>query len=226
MKNTYWQHEGICRKHLKRRVYIKSYDNIFSLLTIFLSFTIYHVHNAVHSFRFFFFSRNVDVLVYILPIKKKKKKINVKREVSIYHHWSYIYNTLHQFIQFRTSSPFARVYLKWKRRSAIFHTFKYIRLRRSGYSFHWFDRSWEEMCRVDRLVSQFGIKQENNLRCNVVTVPCSWLQFSRIVTPCCDASSRRLRPSPLPRSPNRRLRTIRDGWTGRSWVLRCYWVAH
>lgn len=82
------------------------------------------------------------------------------------------------------------------------------------------------MCRVDRLVSQFGIKQENNLRCNVETVPCSWLQFSRIVTPCCDASSRRLRPSPLPRSPNRRRRTIRDGWTGRSWVLRCYWVAH
>lgn len=82
------------------------------------------------------------------------------------------------------------------------------------------------MYRVDRLVSQFGIKQENNLRCNVETVPCSWLQFSRIVTPCCDASSRRLRPSPLPRSPNRRRRTIRDGWTGRSWVLRCYWVAH
>lgn len=100
MKNTYWQHEGICRKHLKRRVYIKSYDNIFSLLTIFLSFTIYHVHNAVHSFRFFFFSRNVDVLVYILPIKKKKKKStsNEKsRYITIDHiyiiHFTNLYNS-------------------------------------------------------------------------------------------------------------------------------------
>lgn len=149
MKNTYWQHEEICRKHLKSYEFtqLKSYDNIFSLLTSFsffyeflrisITFTTLFVR-----FVFFFFSpqrRCPRILYFADKKKKKKKKINVKREVSIYHHWSYIYNTLHQFIQFSEPvSLFARVYFEM-RASILSNIFDYVVV---DIPFHWFDRSW------------------------------------------------------------------------------------
>lgn len=139
MKNTYWQHEEICRKHLKSYEFtqLKSYDNIFSLLTSFsflrIFTNIYHVHNAVRFVFFFFFSpqRRCPRILYFADKKKKRKKKSTSNEKSRYITIDHIY-IIHftNLYNFRTDKSLCASLL-W---NESFDTFKYIRLRRSWYS--------------------------------------------------------------------------------------------